>query len=94
MPFGDWNQADGVISVYRTIEDPVQQAAAARAAIPIERARGRVLLVCVEAEQMWPSCPMARQVAAHIRLRERTASKWLSSKSCLWLHLAPRRSCW
>ena len=64
MPFGDWNQADGIISVYRTIEDPAQQAAAARAAIPVERAHAAVLLVCGEAETMWPACPMARQVEA------------------------------
>jgi dienelactone hydrolase len=69
MPFGDWDQADGIISVYRTIDDPAQQAAAARAAIPIERAKGDVLLVCGEAETMWPACPMARQVAARSKAR-------------------------
>ena len=69
MPFGDWNQADGIISVYRTIEDPVHQAAAARAAIPIEHAEAEVLLVCGEAETMWPACPMSRQVAARSTAR-------------------------
>lgn len=69
MPFGDWDQADGIISVYRTIEDPTQQAAAARAAIPVERARAAVLMVCGEAETMWPACPMARQVAARSKAR-------------------------
>lgn len=69
MPFGDWNQAAGIISVYRTVEDPAQQAAAARAAIPIERARARLLLVCGEAETMWPACPMSRQVAARAAAR-------------------------
>ena len=69
MPFGDWNQADGIISVYRTVEDPARSAEAARAAIPIERARARVLLVCGEAETMWPACPMARQVAARSTAR-------------------------
>jgi hypothetical protein len=64
MPFGEWNQADGIISVYRTVEDPSRQAEAKRAAIPIERAAARVMLVCGEAETMWPACPMARQVAA------------------------------
>ena len=64
MPFGDWDQADGIISVYRNIEDPVQQAAAARAFIPVETARANVMLVCGEAETMWPACPMARQVAS------------------------------
>lgn len=69
MPFGDWNQADGIISVYRKVEDPAQQAAVTRAAIPVERARASVLLVCGEAETMWPACPMARQVAARSKAR-------------------------
>ncbi|WP_296719624.1 acyl-CoA thioester hydrolase/BAAT C-terminal domain-containing protein [Erythrobacter sp.] len=69
MPFGDWNQADGVISVYRTIEDPARKPAADRAAIPVERARAGVLLVCGEAETMWPACPMSRQIAARSKAR-------------------------
>lgn len=69
MPFGDWNQAEGIISVYRTVEDPAQQAKAKSAAIPVERARAAVLLVCGEAETMWPACPMARQVVARSTAR-------------------------
>ena len=69
MPFGEWDQADGVISVYRTIEDPARAAEAARAAIPIERSRARLMLVCGEAETMWPACPMSRQVAARSAAR-------------------------
>ena len=69
MPFGDWDQADGIISVYRTIMDPARQAEAERGAIPIERGRAEVLLVCGEAETMWPACPMARQVAARSKAR-------------------------
>lgn len=69
MPFGDWDQADGIISVYRTIEDPARQAEANRAAIPIERGRAEVLLVCGEAETMWPACPMSQQVAARSKAR-------------------------
>ncbi len=37
------------------------------AAIPIERTRARVLLVCGEADSLWPSCPMARQVERRAR---------------------------
>jgi len=33
-----------------------------RAAIPIERTAAPVLLVCGEADTLWPSCPMARQL--------------------------------
>lgn len=64
MPFGDWNQAEGIISVYRTVEDPEYQVTAARAAIPIERAHAPLLLVCGAAETMWPACPMSRQLEA------------------------------
>lgn len=64
MPFSYWNQAEGVISVYRSIEDPDQRASAERAAIPIERAHAETLLVCGEAETMWPACPMSRAIAA------------------------------
>ena len=69
MPFGDWDQVDGIISVYRTIEDPLRQAAAERAAIPVERSRAAVLLICGEAETMWPACPMSRQIAARAQTR-------------------------
>lgn len=63
MPFSDWNASDGIISVYRTIEDPTQRANADRAAIPIERASAKIMLVCGEAETMWPACPMSRMIA-------------------------------
>jgi dienelactone hydrolase len=69
MPFAEWNQAEGIISVYRTVEDPAQQAAVESAAIPVERARAAILLVCGEAETMWPACPMARQVKARSQAR-------------------------
>lgn len=57
MPFGDWNQADGIISVYRTIEDPVHQAAAARAAIRSNTPRPRC---CWCAAKRKPCGPPAR----------------------------------
>ena len=36
------------------------------AAIPVERITGRILLVCGEADSLWPSCPMADQIAARL----------------------------
>lgn len=80
MPFGDWDQADGIISVYRTVTDPARHADAARAAIPIERARAEMLLVCGEAETMWPACPMARQLAARSKVRSGPAVTVLAYK--------------
>ncbi|MEQ1812151.1 MAG: acyl-CoA thioester hydrolase/BAAT C-terminal domain-containing protein [Terricaulis sp.] len=64
MPFSSWNQAEGVISVYRSILDPAERAAAERAAIPIERGRASIMLVCGEAETIWPACPMSRALSA------------------------------
>jgi dienelactone hydrolase len=39
------------------------------AAIPVERSSGPILLVCGEADGLWPSCPMSRQVAQRARAR-------------------------
>jgi dienelactone hydrolase len=41
------------------------------AAIPVERTAARVLLVCGEADTLWPSCPMARQVERRARAHGR-----------------------
>lgn len=34
------------------------------AVIPVEKYRGKLLLVCGEAETLWPSCPMTDQIVA------------------------------
>lgn len=41
------------------------------AAIPIERTSAPVLLVCGEADTLWPSCPMSRQLAERARSQGR-----------------------
>jgi hypothetical protein len=41
------------------------------AVIPIERSGARVLLICGEDDRLWPSCPMARQIAERARSRGR-----------------------
>lgn len=43
------------------------------AAIPIERTAAPVLLVCGEADRLWPSCPMARQLVQRARSQGRPA---------------------
>lgn len=43
------------------------------AAIPIERTVAPVLLVCGEADTLWPSCPMARQLEKRARGHGRPA---------------------
>jgi hypothetical protein len=35
--------------------------------IPVERFRGRLLMLCGARDTLWPSCPMAEQVAARAR---------------------------
>ncbi|MEM1082140.1 MAG: acyl-CoA thioester hydrolase/BAAT C-terminal domain-containing protein, partial [Pseudomonadota bacterium] len=67
MPYAMWNPAEGVISVYRSIEDPDRSTQAEQAAIPIEQSTASVLLICGEAETMWPACPMSRMLAARSR---------------------------
>lgn len=69
MPFSDYNRADGIISVYRSVEDPAHRAHLEKAAIPIEEANAEILLVCGEAETMWPACPMSRMIAARREAR-------------------------
>ncbi|MBL0916597.1 MAG: acyl-CoA thioester hydrolase [Sphingopyxis sp.] len=37
------------------------------AVIPVEKYKGKLLLVCGEAEKLWPSCPMTDQIVARAR---------------------------
>ena len=46
--------------------------------IPVERIAARILLVCGEADQIWPSCPMARQITNRLRARGRPAATLLA----------------
>jgi uncharacterized protein len=48
------------------------------AMIPVENIRGAVMLVCAEADQMWPSCPMARQLEQRLRAHGRPAPMLLA----------------
>ena len=40
-----------------------------KAAIPVERVAGPVLLVCGESDRLWPSCRMSRQIADRAKAR-------------------------
>jgi len=48
------------------------------AVIPVERIQGRVLLVCGEADRLWPSCPMARQIEKRLREHRRPSATLLA----------------
>ena len=39
------------------------------AIIPVEQINGPVMLVCGKADTLWPSCPMAEQVAARLKVK-------------------------
>ncbi len=41
----------------------------ADAVIPVEHIDGPVMLVCGKADDLWPSCPMAEQVAARLKAK-------------------------
>ena len=64
VPYAAYGKFSGgeVASLYRS--GLAVLPATSPAFIPIERVSGPVLLVCGEADTLWPSCPMARQVAA------------------------------
>jgi len=38
-----------------------------KAAIPVERYKGRLMLICGETERLWPSCPMTDQIVSRAR---------------------------
>jgi dienelactone hydrolase len=52
--FGLYNDALPTLSQHRD------------AAIPVERITGPILLICGEADRLWPSCPMADQIARRL----------------------------
>ena len=61
LPYGAYDNSLGVLSVYSNglaaLSDHPDTA------IPAEKVSGPILLVCGEDDTLWPSCPMARQLA-------------------------------
>lgn len=45
--------------------------------IPVERIQGRMLMICGDKDELWPSCPMAEQVANRLATRGRPAPRLL-----------------
>ncbi len=43
------------------------------AVIPVEKITGAIMLVCGEADTLWPSCPMSDQIAARLKAKGRPA---------------------
>jgi dienelactone hydrolase len=48
------------------------------AVIPVEQIAAPILLVCGEADQIWPSCPMARQIQNRLTAHGRPAATLLA----------------
>jgi len=60
LPFGEGNVFAHAGSVYRS---GLKAASAHQdAVLAVERSSARVLLVCGEADTLWPSCPMSREL--------------------------------
>jgi dienelactone hydrolase len=59
---GDWSNARQIDQLY--INGLKALPEHPEAVIPVERIAGPVLLLCGEDDTLWPSCPMARAVAA------------------------------
>jgi len=51
------------------------------AVIPVERIAGRLLLVCGGQDEVWPSCPMARQIQVRLREHRRPEAILLEHKT-------------
>jgi len=50
------------------------------AIIPVEKMRAALMLVCAQADQVWPSCPMAHQIDDRLRTKGRPAPILLEYK--------------
>ena len=63
-PYGWTGEWRGIHALYAdALADPTK---AALGVIPAERAGGAIVMLCGEADTLWPSCPMARAVAARL----------------------------
>jgi len=67
LPYGQPSQMKSIADVYQAGLDKLSAHPAA--VIPVERIAARMLLVCGEADTLWPSCPMARQIESSVRER-------------------------
>jgi uncharacterized protein len=68
LPYGKPRQMTKIADLY--LEGLTRLGEFPAAVIPVERVRGRVLLVCGEADTLWPSCEMSRAVAARARAHQ------------------------
>ena len=64
-PYGWTGEWRGIHALYAdALADPAK---AALGAIPAERAQAAIVMVCGEADGLWPSCPMARAVETRLQ---------------------------
>ncbi|AXJ96500.1 dienelactone hydrolase [Sphingomonas sp. FARSPH] len=64
-PYGWTGEWHGIHALYAdALADPAKAAAGA---IPAERAQAAIVMVCGEADGLWPSCPMARAVETRLK---------------------------
>jgi len=64
-PYGWTGAWKGIHALYADgLADPAK---GALGTIPVERSRAAIILVCGEADTLWPACPMAHAVEARLR---------------------------
>jgi uncharacterized protein len=69
LPYGWTGAFHGVFALYDDGLKALDQHP--DAVIPVEKINGRVMLVCGQADTLWPSCPMSEQAAARLKAHGR-----------------------
>lgn len=65
LPYGSWSHARG--GTYGTHSNGLQKVREhPEAVIPVERTRAPILLICGDADIVWPSCEMAKMIEARL----------------------------
>ena len=68
LPYADVPETD----IFAGYHDALPNLAQHRGAIiPVERIAARIMLVCGEADTLWPSCPMTDQIVARLKAKGR-----------------------
>ena len=78
MPYGNVNFFSSTLGPYEIhAKSLIDEADHPEAVIPVERIRGRLLLLCGGRDRVWPSCRMSEQIVERIAERGGTAPVFL-----------------
>jgi dienelactone hydrolase len=70
LPYADVPKTDIFAGYHDALPNLTQHPGAI---IPVERIAARIMLVCGEADTLWPSCPMTDQIVARLKAKGRPA---------------------